>query len=146
MAQVLVNVFIYITDKNMQVLLQYCSSSFAKYCTLNNQSFCNTQNYTSYKNLILGTDHYFLRSGVGWVLAIFWGINFSCLQVVLVFLSGQKLVQELFKKSNTRPGEQTVHVLLFFHYGFPCIFFSSLFGTAAIICRKLLKNPCPSFP
>lgn len=95
--------------KNMDILLQYCS--FAKYIKW---SFCNTQNYRSYKNHNIGDGPLFLE-GWGWVgFGNFLGHEiFSHFQVVHVFLVGKSLCKNYFKKSNTRPGEQKVHALLF---------------------------------
>lgn len=135
----LINACIYITDKkhgNTFTVLLFCKILYIKW------SFCNTQNYRSYKNHNIGDGPLFLE-GWGWVgFGNFLGHEiFSHFQVVHVFLVGKSLCKNYFKKSNTRPGEQKVRALLFSLcvplHNFCC------FGSTGIFGRKLLKSPWP---
>lgn len=137
----LINACIYITDKkhgNTFTVFLFCKILYIKW------SFCNTQNYRSYKNHNIGDGPLFLEGwgGVGWVLAIFWGMKcFLTFRLCMFFLVGKSLCKNYFKKSNTRPGEQKVRALLFSLcvplHNFCC------FGSTGIFGRKLLKSPWP---
>lgn len=135
----LINACIYITDKkhgNTFTVFLFCKILYIKW------SFCNTQNYRSYKNHNIGDGPLFLEGwgGVGWVLAIFWGMKCFLTFRLCMFFQWAKACVRIILKSQTQDLESRKCVLYFFHCVFPCTIF------AALAVQEFLGENCSNPP